>query len=230
LQVAHLLRHDAALEAGVDRDLLERSLGRDANDVRTGGLVTVQLDLLERGVGRLDEGDAATGDDALLDGSLRVANGVLDAVLALLELDLGGRADLDHRDAAGQLGQPLLQLLAVVVGVALLDLRADLSHATVDLVGVAGTVDDGRLVLGRDDLASAAEHVEPDAVELEADLLADDLATSEGRDVLEHRLAAVAEAGGLDGDRLERAPDLVDDEGGERLALHVLGDDHQRLA
>jgi ABC-2 type transport system permease protein len=42
---------------------------------------------------------------------------VLDAVLLLLELDLGGRADLDHRHAAGQLGQPLLQLLAVVVGV-----------------------------------------------------------------------------------------------------------------
>ena len=62
--------------------------------------------------------DATTGDDALLDGRLRVANGVLDAVLALLELDLGGRADLDDRNAAGQLGQALLQLLAVVVGVA----------------------------------------------------------------------------------------------------------------
>ena len=61
---------------------------------------------------------ATTGDDALLDGRLRVANGVLDAVLALLELDLGGRADLDDRNAAGQLGQALLQLLAVVVGVA----------------------------------------------------------------------------------------------------------------
>jgi hypothetical protein len=42
----------------------------------------------------LDEGHATTGDDALLDGSLRVAHGVLDAVLALLELDLGGRAAL----------------------------------------------------------------------------------------------------------------------------------------
>ena len=49
-------------------------------------------------------------------------------------------------------------------------------------------------------------------------------------DVLEHRLAALAEAGGLDGDRLERAADLVDDERGERLALDVLGDDHERAA
>ena len=54
--------------------------------------------------------DAATGDDALLDGRLRVANGVLDAVLALLELHLGGRTGLDDRNTAGQLGQTLLQL------------------------------------------------------------------------------------------------------------------------
>ena len=82
------------------------------------GLVAVEVELLERGWPRLQQRDATTGDDALLDGRLRVANGVLDAVLALLELDLGGRADLDDRDAAGQLGQALLQLLAVVVGVA----------------------------------------------------------------------------------------------------------------
>jgi hypothetical protein len=60
---------------------------------------------------------AATGDDAILDGRLRVTDGVLDAVLALLELDLGRRTGLDDRTTAGQLGQALLQLLAVVVGV-----------------------------------------------------------------------------------------------------------------
>ena len=52
----------------------------------------------------------------------------------------------------------------------------------------------------------------------------------EDRDVLQHGLAAVAEAGGLDGQRLERAADLVDDQGGQGLALDVLGDDRQRLA
>ncbi len=80
----------------------------------------------------LQQGDAATGDDALFDGSLGAADGVFDAVLALLELDLGGGADLDHRNAAGQLGQALLQLLAVVVGVAVLDLGADLVDAPGD--------------------------------------------------------------------------------------------------
>ena len=94
----------------------------------------------------------------------------------------------------------------------------------------AATVDDGGVVLGDDDLAGPAEQVERDVLELEADLLADDLATGEDGHVLQHRLAAVAEARGLDGDGVERATDLVHDERGEGLALDVLGDDQERLA
>jgi len=40
---------------------------------------------------------------------------VLDAVLLLLELHLGGCTDLDDGHAAGQLREALLELLAVVV-------------------------------------------------------------------------------------------------------------------
>jgi hypothetical protein len=52
----------------------------------------------------------------------------------------------------------------------------------------------------------------------------------EHRDVLQHRLAAVAEARRLDGHSRERAPQLVHDERGERLALDVLGDHEEALA
>ena len=80
----------------------------------------------------------------------RVAcDGVLDAVLLLLELRLGGRADLDDGDAAGQLGQALLELLPVVVGVGLLDLPLDELDAALDGLLVAVALDDGRLFLGR---------------------------------------------------------------------------------
>ena len=54
-----------------------------------------------------------------------------------LHLDLGGAADLDDRHAAGQLGQPLLQLLAVVVGGRLLDLRLELRDAALDVLLLA---------------------------------------------------------------------------------------------
>ena len=133
-----LLRDDATLETGVDRDLLERSLDGDLDDVRAGRLLALEGEVGE-GLGTgLDEGHATTGDDALLDGGLGVAHGVLDAVLALLELDLGGRAGLDDGDATGRLGEALLELLAVVVGVGLLDLRTDLVDPPGDLVLVAG--------------------------------------------------------------------------------------------
>ena len=49
-------------------------------------------------------------------------------------------------------------------------------------------------------------------------------------DVLEHFLAAVAEARRLDGGHLQRSAQAVHHEGGEGLALDVLGDDQEALA
>ena len=108
--------------------------------------------------------------------------------------------------------------------------RLDLLDAALDRLGVAGTVDDRRRVLVDDDLAGLAELRELRVLELEAHLLGDDLAAGEDRDVLEHPLAAVAEARRLDRDGGEGAAELVDDDRRERLALDVLGDDEQRLA
>jgi len=67
-------------------------------------------------------------------------------------------------------------------------------------------------------------------LELEAHLLGDHLGAREYADVLQHPLAAVAEAGRLDGDGGEGAAELVDHDRRERLALDVLGHDQQRLA
>ncbi len=102
--------------------------------------------LLERPA-RVEQRHAAAGDDAFLDRGLGRVHRVVDAVLALLHLDLGRAADADHRDAAGQLRQPLLQLLAVVVRGRLLDLRPDLRDAALDVVLLAGAVDDGGVLL-----------------------------------------------------------------------------------
>ncbi len=74
----------------------------------------------------VDERDAAADDHTFLHRGAGGVQGVIDAVLALLHLDLGHAADADHGDAAGELRNPLLQLLAVVVGRGVLDLLADL--------------------------------------------------------------------------------------------------------
>src|SRR3712207_7252769 len=106
----------------------------------------------------------------------------------------------------------LFRSLAVPVAVARLDLVADLLVPAGDVVGRPGAVDDRRQLLGDRDGAGPAEHLETDLVELEADLGGDDLAAGEHGHVLQHRLAAVAEARRLDGGDLERLADAVDDQ------------------
>src|ERR1700759_5003513 len=63
---------------------------------------------------------------------------VVDAVLALLYLDLGGAADADHRHTASELCQALLQLLAVVLGGGLLVGRCNQIRAQVAAITEAG--------------------------------------------------------------------------------------------
>ena len=92
-------------------DLPDRRLQGAADDVDADLLVViVGLELLQRLDG-VEERDAAAGDDAFLDRGAGRVHRVVDAILALLDLDLGGAADTDDRDAARELRQPLLQLL-----------------------------------------------------------------------------------------------------------------------
>ena len=70
---------------------------------------------------------------------------------------------------------------------------------------------------------------ELDVLEVDAEVFEDRLAAGQDGDVAEHGLAAVAVAGRLDGRDLEDAAELVDDQGRQRLAFDVLGDDQQRL-
>jgi len=94
-------------------------------------------------LGGPQQGDAAARHDAFFHRRTGRMHRVINAILALLHLDLGRAADADHRDAAGELGQTLLQLLAVVVRGGFLDLRLDLLDARLDVGLLAGTVDDG---------------------------------------------------------------------------------------
>src|SRR3546814_19728161 len=64
----------------------------------------------------------------------------------------------------------------------------------------------------------------------DAEIVGDHLAAGDDSNVLQHRLAAVAEARRLHGGDLEAAPKLVDDQGGESLSLDIFRDDEQRPA
>ena len=113
--VQHLADHDRAFDAGVFGDLTDRGLQGAAHDGDARVLVgVVALHAVQR-LGRLQQSDAAAGDDAFFDRRAGGVEGVVDAVLLFLHFDFGRAADADHRNAAGQLGQTFLQLFLVVV-------------------------------------------------------------------------------------------------------------------
>src|SRR5450756_583103 len=155
---------------------------------------------------------------------------VINAILALLDFGFSRAADADHRDAARELGKTFLQLLAVVVRGGFLDLRLDLRHARFDVGLLAGAAHDRGVLLFDHHLLGATKHGERDVLELDAEIFRDRLAAGQNRDVLQHRLAAIAEARSLDGRDLEATTQTVDDEGSESLAFDVFSDDNERLA
>src|SRR5699024_5077131 len=230
LAFEHLVQHHAGFFAGVADDFTHRCFQRLAGDGDVVSMVVVvTLQAFDRLQGT-NQGHAAAGHHAFFDSCTGGVQGIFDARLLLLHFDFGGSADLDDGHAAGQLGHAFLQLLAVVVGGGLLDLRLDLLDARLDLVALAGTIDDGGVFLGDGDALGATQVVHGGFFKLQADFLGDHLAGGQDGHVFQHRLATIAEARGLDGGDLDDAADGVDHQRGQRLAFHVLGDDQQRLA
>ncbi len=156
--------------------------------------------------------------------------GIVHAVLLLLHLDFGRGAHIDDGDTAGELSETLLELLAVIVGLGGFNLLADLVGAFLDGGLVAGTAHDDGVLLGDGHLLGLAQHLDIGIRQREAALLADHHAAREGRDVLEHFLAAVTEARRLDGGDFQGAAQAVHHEGREGLAFDILGDDQEALA
>src|SRR5712672_3548551 len=155
---------------------------------------------------------------------------VINAILALLDFDFGRAADADHRDAARELGQALLQLLTVVVRGGFLDLRLDLVDPCLDVGLLASPADDRRILLVDHHLLGATEHGERDVLHLDAEIFRDRLTAGQNCDVLQHGLAAIAAAGSLDGCDPQPAAQTVDDESGESLAFDVFRNNYKRLA
>src|SRR5207244_6844297 len=105
-------------------------------------------------------------DAAFFNRGARRMQGIFDARLLFLHFGFGGRADVDLSDAAGELGEALLEFFAIVIGSRAFDLAADLSDAALDSRAFAGAFDD-RGVVGVDANAlGLAELAELNFVEL----------------------------------------------------------------
>ena len=131
----------------------------------------------------------------------------------------GRGVDIDDGHTADDLCQPLLELLAIVIRGGFLDLGLDLLHATFDLLRVAMAFDDRGVVLVDRDALGAAKIRQLDVLELQAEVLGDDLAAGEDRDVFQHAPCGDAEARGLHRRHVEGAAQLVDHQGRQRFAF-----------
>ncbi len=225
-----LVDHNGALKTGVLRDSAHRSLQGLADDVNANLLVSIGNFQLVKRRDSVDKCNAAASNDALFNSSARSLQSVLDTGLLLLQLGLGGSANLQYSNATGQLGQALLQLLAVEVGVNALKLVLDLVDAVLDGGLVASAVNDQRGVLGDLDGLSGAQHLDLGVGQRHAEVLVDDLCAGNGSDVLQDALTTIAEARSLNSNSGERATQLVQQDGCQSLALNVLSNDEQRTA
>src|SRR6185437_633478 len=229
LRVEHFAQNNCALFAGVLGDLAQRFLDGAFHDVDADLLIAFELNFVE-GSGRTGQRDASAGDNAFLDGCAGGMHRIFHAGFLFLHFGFGRGANFDYGNATDQLRQPLLQFFAVVVAGGLFDLATNFLYAAFDIRRLAFAFDDGGVVFVNGDALGLAEIGDLHVLEFNAQVLGDGASTGERGDVIEHGLAAIAEARGLDGRDLQRATQLVHNESGERFAVHVFRDDDERLA
>src|SRR6185312_301368 len=104
------------------------------------------LQLIERLEGT-DQRDTPARYHAFLDGRSGCVQRILHARLLLLHLNFSGRTNFDQRDTTGEFRDTLLKLLLVVIAGRFLNPPADRLDASLDVRGLARSVDDGRVLL-----------------------------------------------------------------------------------
>ena len=130
------------------RNSAQRSLQGLADDGDTDFFILIgALQAVQRR-DSVHQSNAATSNNALFNSSTRCLQSVFNAALGFLQFGLGSSAHLQNGYAAGKLCQALLQLLAVEIGVGVIDFRANLSNASVNDVLVTCAIDNQAVVLG----------------------------------------------------------------------------------
>src|SRR5258706_4606954 len=230
LRAAYGLDDDSAILSCVRGNLAHWGLEGTAQNTNACVLVIViQLQVIQ-GAERVEQSHTTAGNNPFFNGSTGCAQRILDAVLLFLEFDFGCSADADHSDAAGQLGKTLLQLFAIIVAGAVIDLDLDFLDAALDRLLIACAVNNGGVVLGADDLTSTAQVIERNAFQLTTNIFADDRAAGQDCDILKHGLAAITEPRGFNGQHVQHTTQLVQHEGCQRFAVDVFSNDHQFTA
>src|SRR5258708_6435991 len=230
LALTDQVQNNRGILTGICDDLTQRLFDGAGQNLDARGLIFVLADQLLDGLQRAYQGDSAARDHALFDGRTRRVQCVFDAGLLFLHFDFGRGTDFDHGNATGELGNALLEFFLVIVRGRFLDLRTDTLDPALDVSGFAVSVDDGGVLFLHQNLLRFAQIVQRGLFQGQTDFIGDDRSTGEDRDVLQHRLATIAEARRLDGGDLDDAADRVDDQRGQCLAFDIFRNDQQLTA
>ena len=115
----------------------------------------------------------------------------------LFEFGLGGGADFDDGDAAGQFGLSLLELFAIEIGGGLGDLGFDLLDSGLDVGLGAFAFDDGGVIFVAGYPAGSAQVFHGNGIQFAADLFGNNLAAGQDGDIFQHGLASDRQSRGL---------------------------------
>ena len=182
------------VQAGIGRNVKERATERTLQQLGAlPGAAVQPADQLVELRSDLEQGEAAARDNALLDRRPGGIDRILDQLGAALLLDRRGTAREDHRRAAGQLCDPFLEFVPLDIFGCGIVLAHDLFAARGDLLLIAPSGRDQRFRGGDAYLARGAEVVQFRLFELPAEIDRNDAASGSNRDILEHRLAPMAE-------------------------------------
>src|SRR5580704_8371048 len=230
LALADSVQDHRGIFTGIGDDLTQRLFDRAGQDLDARGLIFVLADQLLDGLERTNQSNTTAWDHALFHGRTGRVQRIFNAGLLFLHFDFGRSADFDHGNAAGELGNALLQFFLVIVRCRFLDLLAHAVDAALDVRGLAGAVENGGVLFLHQNLLRFTQVIQRRLLERQADFVGNDRAAREDRDVLQHNFTTTTEARRLDGGDFHDAADRVDDQRGERLAFHIFRDDQQLTA
>ena len=224
-----MLHNDRALATCIARDLADRLFQSATDDVLAQFLLAFKTQFIQH-LETAQISHTTARHHSFLHRSTGGIQGILNTGFFLLHLHFSGSTNIDHCHTTNQFCQAFLQLFAVIIRGGVFDLGTDLLYPGSQLVFVTSTVNNGGVVLIHCNPLGRAKIVDGDVLKFDAKVFGDYLAAGKGSDILKHGLATIAKTGRLDCSNLQGATQLVDHQGGQGLAIHILGDNQKRLA
>src|SRR5258708_20540307 len=139
---AYIADRNPSIAPTILSNLAQRLLKRASQDVHARLLVARCTLYLIQCRGCMNQHRATTCYDAFLNSGTCSGKSILYAMLLLFEFYFGCSAHFNHAHATGQLGQSLLQLLAIIVARGLFNQGTHLSHARLNSLFTTSTLHD----------------------------------------------------------------------------------------